>query len=159
MKRLLVLALLVMALPASAAMYKWVDQNGKVHYSDQPPPDGARQSGVVNTPAPHTSTPPTTSPAPAGAAPKGPKTAAELEMEFRKRRVEATEAEAKRQQEAQAAEEKKRNCAQATNRLVALQTGGRITKHGTDGETVYLSDAEIAQELGDARKIADSWCK
>ena len=24
-------------------MYKWVDQDGKVHYSDQPPPAGAKK--------------------------------------------------------------------------------------------------------------------
>ena len=80
-------------------------------------------------------------------------------MEFRKRRLEAAEAEAKRQQDAQAAEEKKRNCAQATNRIAALETGGRVTKYGPNGETVYLSDGEIGRELGEARKIADSWCK
>ncbi len=56
-------------------------------------------------------------------------------MEFRKRRLEAAEAEAKRQQDAQAAEEKKRNCAQATNRLTALEAGGRVTKYGPNGET------------------------
>ena len=44
MKRVLTLALLLAALPASAVMYKWVDQDGKVHYSDQPPPDGAKKS-------------------------------------------------------------------------------------------------------------------
>ncbi len=159
MKRLLTLVLLVVALPASAVMYKWVDKDGKIHYSDQPPPEGAKQSGVVNTPAP-TTTPATAAPVPeAGAPPKGPKTAAEQEMEFRKRRLEAAETEAKRQQEAQAAEEKKRNCTQANSRLTALETGGRITKHGPDGETVYLSDAEIARELVEARKVADSWCK
>jgi hypothetical protein len=159
MKRLLTLALLLAALPASAVLYKWVDQDGKVHYSDQPPPDGAKQSGVVTAPA--RSTPSAAAPAgdAATAAPKGPKTAAEQEMEFRKRRLEAAEADAKRQQEAQAGEEKKRNCAQAMNRLAALETGGRITRYGPDGETVYLSDAEIAKELGEARKTADSWCK
>ncbi len=159
MKRLLTLVLLVVALPASAVMYKWVDKDGKIHYSDQPPPEGAKQSGVVNTPAP-TTTPATAAPAEgAGAPPKGPKTAAEQEMEFRKRRLVAAEADAKRQQDAQAAEEKKRNCTQANSRLTALETGGRITKHGPDGETVYLSDTEIAKELVEARKIADSWCK
>jgi type IV secretory pathway VirB10-like protein len=160
MKRLLTLALLMVALPAAAAMYKWVDKDGKVHYSDQPPPDGAKQSGVVNAPMPSTSAPASAAPAPeASAATKGPKTAAEQEMEFRKRRLEAAEADAKRQQDAQAAEEKKRNCTQATSRVTALQTGGRITKHGSNGETVYLSDGEIDRELVEARKIADSWCK
>jgi len=158
MKRLVILALLLAALPASAVLYKWVDKDGKVHYSDQPPPEGARQSGVVNAPAPGTS-PPAPSGDAASQAPRGPKSAAELEMEFRKRRLEAAEADAKRQQEAQAAEEKQRNCTHAKNRLASLETGGRITKYGPDGETVYLSDAEIARELGEARKVADSWCK
>jgi hypothetical protein len=159
MKRLLMLALLLAALPASAVLYKWVDQDGKVHYSDQPPPDGVKKSGVMNAPAPSTPAAAAPSGEAASAAPKGPKTAAEQEMEFRKRRLEAAEADAKRQQQAQATEEKKRNCAQATNRLAALETGGRITRYGPDGETVYLSDAEIAKELGEARKTADSWCK
>jgi hypothetical protein len=181
MKRLLTLALLLAALPASAVMYKWVDQDGKIHYSDQPPPSGAKKSGVMNAPSPGApgaakpggDAPPATPAdaahaAPAGAKPGGEaanatpktaKTAAEQEMEFRKRRLEAAEADAKRQQDAQAAEDKKRNCAQATSRLTALEAGGRITKYGTSGETLYLSDSEIARELGDARKVADSWCK
>jgi hypothetical protein len=159
MKRVLTLALLLAALPASAVLYKWVDQDGKVHYSDQPPPDGAKKSGVIAAPAPSAPSTPTPSGDAANPAPKGPPTAAEQEMEFRKRRLEAAEAEAKRQQEAQAAEEKKRNCAQATNRLAALETGGRLTKYGPNGEQVYLSDAELAKELGEARKVADSWCK
>jgi type IV secretory pathway VirB10-like protein len=159
MKRLATLVLLLAALPASAVLYKWVDKDGKVHYSDQPPPETARESGVVNAPPPSARPPApsgdTESPAPRAA----PKSAAEQEMEFRKRRLEAAEADAKRQQEAQAAEEKQRNCTLAKNRLAALETGGRITKYGPNGETVYLSDAEIARELGDARKVADSWCK
>ena len=180
MKRLLTLALLLAALPASAVMYKWVDQDGKVHYSDQPPPSGAKKSGVMNAPSPGApaaakpggdappATPADAANAPAGAKPGGEaanatpktaKTAAEQEMEFRKRRLEAAEAEAKRQQDAQAGEDKKRNCAQATSRLTALEAGGRITKYGPSGETVYLSDSEINRELGDARKVADSWCK
>jgi hypothetical protein len=158
MRRLLTLALLLAALPAQAVLYKWVDQNGKVHYSDQPPPDSAKQSNVMNVPRPATS-----APAPAGetanTAPKGPKSAAEQEMEFRKRRLEAAEAEAKQQKDAQAADEKKRNCSQATNRVTALEAGGRISKYGPNGETIYLSDDQIASELSEARRIADSWCK
>ena len=29
--------------PALGAIYKWVDENGKVHYSDQPPPEESSQ--------------------------------------------------------------------------------------------------------------------
>ena len=34
--------LLAIALPAPAAMYKWVDAQGRVQYSDQPPPPGVK---------------------------------------------------------------------------------------------------------------------
>lgn len=40
------LALLLCAGAASAQMYKWVDANGKTHYTDKPPPASARQAVV-----------------------------------------------------------------------------------------------------------------
>ena len=30
---------LALALAGAQAVYRWVDKNGKVHYSDQPPPE------------------------------------------------------------------------------------------------------------------------
>ncbi|MGP1677538.1 MAG: DUF4124 domain-containing protein, partial [Burkholderiales bacterium] len=33
---------LCLALPASAQTYKWVDSNGKVHYSDKPQPSNVK---------------------------------------------------------------------------------------------------------------------
>jgi glutaredoxin len=40
------LALLLCAGGASAQMYKWVDANGKTHFSDQPPPAAAKAAPV-----------------------------------------------------------------------------------------------------------------
>lgn len=39
---------------ASAGVYKWVDENGKVHYGDAPPEQaqGKKKSVKINTPAP-----------------------------------------------------------------------------------------------------------
>jgi glutaredoxin len=41
------LALLLCAGSASAQLYKWVDANGKTHFSDTPPPDNAKSTGTV----------------------------------------------------------------------------------------------------------------
>ena len=41
MKYLLLTALLILALPATAEMYRWVDEQGKVHFSDKPKGDNA----------------------------------------------------------------------------------------------------------------------
>lgn len=45
----LLVSLLVFAFagPVSAQVYKWVDENGKVHYSDKKPPDSAGQNVEV----------------------------------------------------------------------------------------------------------------
>jgi hypothetical protein len=80
-------------------------------------------------------------------------------MEFRKRRLEAAEAEAKAQKDAQAAAEKKRTCDQATAQVTALERGGRVTTPGPNGEQNYLNDQEIASALAEARKAQATWCK
>jgi hypothetical protein len=157
MMRYVALALCLFIPPAWADLYKWTDENGKVHYSDQPPPGDVKKSESIKQPK---SAPPSEAPAAAGAnASAKPKTAADLDMEFRKRRVEAAEAEAKAQKEAEAAEEKKRNCQRATAQVASLERGGRITRPGPNGEQTYMSDEEIAKEVVSARKAADSWCK
>ncbi|MCC7547849.1 MAG: DUF4124 domain-containing protein [Burkholderiales bacterium] len=156
---------LAAALPAAGGqMYKWTDADGKVHYSDQQPPTSARKQETMK---PHRSPVSIADTAPGNGADQpdavpasaGPKTPAEQEMEFRKRRVEAAEAEARRQKEAQAAADKQRNCTHARNNLAALERGGRITRTDAGGEQVFMSDAEIAAEMPNARQIADSWCK
>lgn len=42
MERLLPIALLCLALPASAQIYKWTDAQGRVHFSNQVPPPGVK---------------------------------------------------------------------------------------------------------------------
>ncbi|MGQ0510240.1 MAG: DUF4124 domain-containing protein [Betaproteobacteria bacterium] len=42
MKWLLSLALVLLALPASAQIYKWTDAQGRVHFSNQAPPQGVK---------------------------------------------------------------------------------------------------------------------
>ncbi len=147
----------------AAETYKWTDAEGKVHYSDQPPPSNAKDLTPVK-PRKKTSrsAPPPeddTKPANAKPAPEAPKTVQELDADFRKRQVETSEKEAAQKKLAQEAESKKKNCAQAQANVARLQTGGRITRANDKGETEYLDDAQIAQELVRAREVQDSWCK
>jgi hypothetical protein len=157
MKRILAVAVVCAIVPwAHAQLYKWVDDNGKVHYSDQPPPSSVKSTKTIERARAPAVSAPSGNAAPETA--KGPRTVADQEMEFRKRRVQAAEAEAKRQQEVQASAEKQRNCQQAKARVTNLERGGRVTKQGADGEQYFLEDADIARELVEARKVADSWC-
>jgi len=115
MKAFITLALLLATLPAWGVMYKWVDADGKVHYSDQAPPEGAKHQETVKV-----KPPPPAAPAPQpdgkGATPRA-KTAADQDMDFRKRRLAAAEADAKRQQDADAAADKAKKCEQANGRV------------------------------------------
>jgi hypothetical protein len=139
------------AAPAwSQQLYKWLDDAGKVHYSDQPPPETAKSKKTLELPRPSASA--------KGSSASAPKSTADLDMEFRKRRVQQAEAEQKGKKEAEANAEKQRNCQESRNRLASLEHGGRITRYGPNGEQQFLTDEEIGREIVAQRKTVDSWC-
>ena len=146
----------LLVVPALGETYKWTDAEGKVHYSDQPPPPNVKQPIKVKPRAP---TAPTAVPEAAGTPVAAPKSVAEQDAEFNRRRVEAAEREAAEKKAANEAAEKKKNCEQARIQLAGLQNGGRMTSFDEKGERTYLSDADVAQEIVRAQKAADSWCK
>ena len=101
---------LLMSAPAGAQTYKWTDAEGKIHYSDQPPPPNVKEQVTVK--------PRQTIRADdlriAATGDKGttaakPKTYAEQEAEFKKRHVEAAEREAADKKKADEVAERKKN--------------------------------------------------
>ncbi len=143
---------LLAATSAYCEVYKWVDPDGTVHYSDQPAP-GATQEETLNI----------RSGAAAGAgtgaqkAP-GPKTYIEQDSEFRKRQVEAEEKAKKEQKALAEAKEAQQNCERARSSLQSLQTGQRVTVYNEKGERAYLDDNARAQEIANTQKAVDFWC-
>lgn len=148
------------ALPAAAQAYKWTDANGKVHYSDQPPPENAKGQATVKLRTPSAPLP-TASPAASDkdAAAAKPKNYIEQEADFKKRQVEAAEREAAEKKKASEAAEKKQNCEQARAQLKNLQSGGRVTRSNAQGEREYLNEAQMAQEIERGKKSVENWCK
>lgn len=148
--------ILFLAIPliAHGQLYKWVDQDGKVQYSDQPPPANARQQKKINVQ--------TAPPAPAtpsqelGKKAEEPKTAAEQDLEFKKRRLKEEEQETK-----QAAEAKQRqeNCNTARGRLKGLEEVGRIFTYDEKGERVYADDASREKMIREAQQDISKWCR
>ena len=146
--------------PATAQTYKWTDADGKVHYSDQPPPANTKEKVTVK-PRKQTASAPTAAAAPTekGAPAAKARTYVEQEADFKKRQVEAAEREAAEKKTANEATEKKRNCEQARAQLKNLQAGGRVTRTNAQGEREYMSDAQIGQEIERSKQAVDSWCK
>lgn len=163
-KSVLLAVLLVFAAAASAQMYRWVDKDGRVHYTATPPPPGVKARTLqapASSPAPaadDTARDDAAKDAGAKDARRGPLTPAEQEQEFRKRQLEAQKAREKEALAAQEAETKRQNCTRAREALATFESGQRISRTGTDGERYYLDDAARARETEAARKAVQDWC-
>lgn len=152
--------MLCLALPASAQMYKWVDANGKVQYSDTPPPKNIK-SEKLRDPAPAASAPAASDGkggAKKDAAKAGPKTAAEQEQAFRKRQLDAAKAQEDEGRKQAAALDRAENCKRAKAAVANLQLGGRQMRTDEKGERVFLDEQQIAQEMARAQQIVEASC-
>lgn len=149
---LLSAALLTLSGAVHADLYRWVDDQGKVHYSDTPPPPNAKKSKEL--PGPNRTDSPTLTEEKA----QQPQSYIEKEAEFRKRQVENAERSAKQEQEKKDADAKKRRCETIRSELAGLQAGGRITRYNEQGERVFLDDAEIQQSIARAQKEIGTTC-
>lgn len=150
-RRLSLLALIavISSGTAFAGITRWVDSEGKVHYSDQPPPAGAKAEKQIETPPP----------APAQSKESPSKSLADKEMEFRKRQQEKADAQSKKDKEAADAKIKKQNCDNAQATLRNLESGVRTFSVNEKGERVYMDDTARQNAIAEAKKAADSWCK
>ncbi len=74
--------------------------------------------------------------------------------------MEAAEREAAEKKAAKEVAEKKKNCEQAKAQVARAQSGvTHQLRTTTRVRSMYLNDAEIAQEIARAQQVADSWCK
>ncbi len=127
--------------------YKWRDADGRIQYTDTPPPPGAKDVQQLRKP-------------PSGPTSNSPsKSIAEQDAAFRKRLIEKQETEAKQAKAAEEAKVRARNCEQAKGQVAALDAGGRMVKLNAQGERIALDDAERAQSRAEALKAVEDWCK
>ena len=146
MRMLSLLVLLLTALPALGAMYKWVDEDGTVHYGEQPPPG-----------RPHERIRP--APRPSGAGPQAAERLQKLraQIEAASKAQAAAEAEAARN-EAEA-RRRRQNCAIARRNLANLGKGGRKMLRGPDGVAYFPTPEEIEAKRAEARKAIEANCR
>jgi hypothetical protein len=142
-------------MPVAAQLYKWVDENGKTQYSDQPPPSGKIQNEqklkIYSAPAP-VSTADTEDEDDANR----PKTLADERLEYDKRRQERLEKES--QQKAKA-EENKQKCVDAKSRLKVFSESPRLRMPDGKGGLVYVDDNVRQQKINEANEAVKTFCK
>jgi hypothetical protein len=83
----------------------------------------------------------------------GPKTAADIEQDFRKRQQDQAKAEKESAEKSAEAQRKQDNCRSARERLANYEIGGRVTRINPQGERYYLEDAQIEQLQWPRRRL------
>lgn len=156
--------LVITALGAAAAqaqVYKCLDSNGKVAYSQNPCPPSMKPEAMSRG-----GIPPASAVAPAagaaasksGAAKGGPRTPAEQEQDYRKRQQDHAKAAKETEQKTAEAQAKEANCRNARQRLTQYEIGGRISQINDKGERYYMDDAQIESEKARARADVAQSC-
>lgn len=137
-----------LTLPCSAAIYKWVDENGVTHYSESPPPS---QKAQEIKPVPSSSP-----------AASKEKTAEQLELEFRQRRLEAAESDKKKAADANKVKHdaalRGEDCAAAHADLIHLQESVPFYSINARGEREYMPDAERPAEIARLKAFIEKSC-
>jgi hypothetical protein len=172
----LLLGCLTHADHAAAQLYQWRDSNGRVVFSDTPPPPNTPAGNIIKTPKGRSAPPPAAAataaatppngaakdgggaPAavPAGdsksAAASGPKSIAERDAEYKKRQADAAE-KAKKDQDATAEAQRREGiCRGLRNNLASLEGGQRVRKVDDKGEPYFVDDAERAKDISRMRQ-------
>lgn len=144
--RMLALIILLLPLqPAAAAVYKWVDDQGNVHYTQIPPPE--RKAQALSLPPPP----------PEDGAGSGEMLKEEMEAFNERQQAREKRAQERRQAEDEAAR-RQALCEQARANLQTLTSRGQVRI--LEGETTrMLSEEERQAEIAKARRQIEEFCR
>lgn len=134
-----------------AAISKWVDSDGQVHYSDQAPPSDVQPKTLRSADDTQASQD--------ASSVAAPKTLAEREAELKKNEIAKKAAADKAVQQQAAAAAQQANCANAQQNLSTLQSGIRIMETDADGQPGYMDDNQRAQRAAKAQNDISTYCK
>ena len=150
----------LVAAPSTAQqLYKYTGPDGKVQYSDRPPADGQKAEKIAGRAS--TVSPGTPAAAAGGDAAKSgaPKSPAEQEQDFRKRRLEAQEKASKDEKLAEGKRAQDESCTALRTQLSGVQSGARIARINEKGEREFLEDNGIQQEIQRLQREIAATCK
>ena len=133
----------------SAKIYKWVDENGKVHYSDKPFNKDEKELNIKSKVSPEQSA--------------RARTEAQARIQKLRRQVESTISEQNAQKEsaAKSAQEQKKleqNCSVVKKQLALLNQQVRIVETDEKGEAKFLSDEERKKQINELNALLKQHC-
>jgi hypothetical protein len=123
---------------ALGAMYKWVDENGRVAYGDTPPA-GVKAERMGNTAAP--------------ADPAAVRDLANKDADLRKRQQQRDEDSAKASQDRADSNLRLRQCQQAAGAIKSLRDDANVYRYNEKGEKVFLNAAAREESIAQNQKL------
>ena len=134
-----------LVVPAVGQVYKWVDDKGVTHYGERPP-QGKKSQEVEQRLANPASTP-------GKAAQPGWK---EQDLEFRRRRIQTEQTEAKDQQREAS---QRQACNQARDQLAQMKSARRLYRLDEKGERVFQADDERNASTARLEQLVAERCR
>jgi hypothetical protein len=139
---------------AAKQIYRWVDEDGVVHFSSRPP-DGA-QAAVVDASSPDQ--PPEAAPAPAPAPAESAAETAGEEPELSYAEQRRQERESRRQQYLEKQRERDAQCENMRRQREWVEPSTRVLVQGEDGNPRRLNDEEREELLNEAITFLEENC-
>lgn len=140
------MTMLLFSTLVAADVYKWTDEQGRVHYSDRPMSDASQPLKV--TPAPHISDPSTNQ------ADRKRLQQRMLDV-YREERTQKRQVAAKQKQEKA---KRKRMCHQTRDRYESFSSSGAIYDRDENGERRYFENKERERFIARLKSDVDRWC-
>lgn len=148
----LLTSMLILPLSVTAGIYKWVDEEGNVHYGSQRPENLSAEKLKIDVPKKSTETDPAKDENPEdGENPENEQTEEE-------KTEEATKPEEPEEPKMSRAE-KKRLCSSARKRVAKIESRGRLKTTDDKGNVRFLSDTERNDRLKQARGDVKNYCR
>ncbi len=131
--------------PLYAEVYKWVDENGQVHYGEQPGNNGAEKITIRQN---ETTKPRPINKAEEDAAESGKKNTDQQAEEF-----------GEWEEVPPSQKEKRKLCNEAKSDLAAINSRGRMREINEKGEYIYLTEQQRQQRISAAQKKQREFCR
>ncbi len=170
---LLTFLMVLAAAPLAHAQYKWRDANGRMVYSDMPPPASVAPRDVLQSPvrptlaqatsgsgeAAKSSLPTASGDTPGESAKAAGLSAPDKELAFRQRRQERLELETRQMKADSAARTQQAQCAEARNGLRSLERGMPVSMVNERGEPQLLDESQRKHRIDALRLTLQNSCR
>lgn len=139
----LILSLCVSAAAEDSDVYRWVDADGEVHFSDRPLSKSAKRLEITSRPTDN--------------ARINQERQARMEREQAQKAV-AIESSSTEESAGEEAERMAENCRRARAALASIVNARRLYEPAQDGSRRYLDADQIAQRRAKAESDVAQWC-